>query len=397
MNIYFNHYLESNVMVIKDDNIVASDYKINMVVRNNLDNLLKLNISCMDGNVEMIYDISGKQNIEEYCLKEKLCFNEIKLLFKGLIKLSKDINRYLLNINHIILDVNYIFINNNADNIYFCYYINNNTEFYEGLRKMVQRLVMITSHSDRQAVEFIYGILNICENGSFLFSDIEKYINNFEREKDNLCINEITEADTYIKENANIENKDDSYYNDKHICGKNKNTRNGVLGAISNIFNSKTKESIKNFSNDEYYFNEPINSECVAKNKIEYIEKINNNKTIAYKKDNMIYEDTMYIGNSVNSYNRKLCSISGDSDIIINDYPFIIGKNEVKADGIIKDNSISRIHAKIEIINDNCYIIEDLNSKNGTYVNDERINPYEKIIINIGDKIKFSGFEYFFM
>lgn len=371
MNIYFNHYLESNVMVIKDDNIVANDYMINMVIRNNLDNLLKLSISCMDGNVEMIYDISGKQNIEEYCLKEKLCYEEIKLLFMGLIKLSKDISMYLLNINHIILDLNYIFINNSADNIYFCYYVNNKIEFYDGFKKMVQRLVMITSHSDRQAVEFIYGILNICENDSFLFSDIEKYINNFKQQKDNQCINIHTEED--------MESKEEIYIMDKNICGNNKSTKNGVLGVISNILSSKTKDSIKNCSDDEFYFNESTDVEYVAENKSEY------------------NEDTMFIGNSINSVNRKLCSISGDGDIIINNYPFIIGKNAGKADGIINDNSISRIHAKIEIINDNCYVIEDLNSKNGTYVNDERLNPYEKIIINIGDKVKFSFYEYFFM
>lgn len=393
MNILFKHYMESNVMIIKDDNILASDYMVNMIMRNDINNLLKLSVSCMDGNVELIYDISGKQSIEEYCLKEKLNYNEIKLVFKELIMLSKDVSRYLLDINHIILDVNYIFINNNADNIYFCYYINNNMEFYEGLKKIVQSLVMITSHSDRQAVEFIYGILSICEKDNFLFSDVEKYVDDFAEQKINLSIDECIEKETDVEENVKMEIQDKSCCNDKNIYEKKKIKRNGVIGTISNILNNKTKDNIKT-----YYDNDYINVDYVAENQSENIKITNYDKiNIDEKSNDIINEDTGYIGNAINFNNRKLCSISGGGDIIINDYPFIIGKNAGKADGIIKDNSVSRIHAKIEMINESCYVIEDLNSKNGTYVNDERLNPYEKVIINVGDKLKFSVFEYFFM
>lgn len=397
MNISFKHYMESNVMIIKDENILANDYMIDMIMKNNINNLLKLSISCMDGNVELVYDISGKQSIEGYCLKEKLVYNEVKLIFKSLVMLSKDVSRYLLDMNHILLDVDYIFINNNADNIYFSYYVNNNMEFYESLKKMVQRLVMITSHSDRQAVEFIYGILNICEKDNFLLSEIEEYMDNFAELKINLSVDENIKkknnVESNIEENVRMEIQDNNYGNEENVFEKKKVKKEGVIGVISNILNSKTKENIK-----PYYDNDYVNVTYVAENQSESMENMRHNKVNKDEKSNDIMnEDTIYIGNAVKLNNRKLCSISGEGDIVISDYPFVIGKNPGKADGIIKDNSISRMHAKIEMINESCYVIEDLNSKNGTYVNDERLNPYEKVVINIGDKLKFSAFEYFFM
>lgn len=325
-------------MVINDENIQVNDYKVNMLLNNSIENLLDLSISCVDGKVEMIYDISGKQSIEEYCIKEKLKYNEIKLIFEGIVNLNNNLDKYLLDIGHIILDTDCIFFNNNVNSTYFCYYINNKEEFYSSFRKMIQKLVMITSHSDKKAVEFIYGILELCERKDFLLIDIEEYVSSFELEKE-----KSTEKSTYM-------DKVDSY-------------------------------SLENNTMKIGY---------VAESQSETRENITTEKNISRS------EETSYIRDMVACENRKLISLSGRGDIIISEYPFVIGKTSGKANGIIKDNSISRLHAKIELINQECYVIEDLNSKNGTYVNDDKLNPYEKVVINIGDKLSFSNFEYIF-
>jgi pSer/pThr/pTyr-binding forkhead associated (FHA) protein/uncharacterized RDD family membrane protein YckC len=52
------------------------------------------------------------------------------------------------------------------------------------------------------------------------------------------------------------------------------------------------------------------------------------------------------------------------------------------------DNAISRQHLKLEIIEEKLYI-EDLNSRNKTYVNREPIIPGKSILLNHGDIIKF--------
>lgn len=70
---------------------------------------------------------------------------------------------------------------------------------------------------------------------------------------------------------------------------------------------------------------------------------------------------------------------------------FIIGKKPEAVDGVIEFNkTISRVHCKISYVN-NSYVIQDLESANGTYVNSVRIQKGEQISIKIGDKIRLSN------
>jgi pSer/pThr/pTyr-binding forkhead associated (FHA) protein len=65
----------------------------------------------------------------------------------------------------------------------------------------------------------------------------------------------------------------------------------------------------------------------------------------------------------------------------VTDKPLIVGRGE-DAGGRIEDESISRRHFVI-IPRDDAFFIEDLNSTNGTWVNDERLlEPRELQVFN---------------
>lgn len=403
MDIFFKHFMDSNVMVIKDNNILVNDYRINMLIKNDIKNLLKLNISCINGNVELLYDISCKQSLDEYCLKHQLNYRELRLIFDGIISIYNNLRRYLLNVNHIIMETKYMFLDNNTNDIYFCYYINHHVEFQDCLKNFVRKLVMVTSHSDRQAVELIYGVLNLCETEHFLFSAIEDYIHNYAEQEQSKVLQMNTENERYgIKylqsecedkpnENNNVISKDIDIHG--KINEKNKFIKEGVFGTLSGFFYNKSKSNA-----DMIYESNDKTFSFVEDNGQKEGKLVNDSLLCDGNMDNglLVNEGTCYIGDKQKSVKRVLMSLSGCNEIIINEYPFIIGKHVGKADGIIKDSSVSRLHAKIELINDKCYVIEDLNSKNGTYVNGERLNPYEKRIIEIGDRLTFSAFEYIF-
>ena len=62
-----------------------------------------------------------------------------------------------------------------------------------------------------------------------------------------------------------------------------------------------------------------------------------------------------------------------------------IGRSE-KSDIVFEDKTVSRLHARITKIDDDLFLLEDLDSTNGTYVNGGRItNPAE---VHISDKIE---------
>ena len=57
--------------------------------------------------------------------------------------------------------------------------------------------------------------------------------------------------------------------------------------------------------------------------------------------------------------------------------------------GLDQERSVSRRHAKLERRGRRLYLVEDLGTTNGTFVNGERISPGEPIEVNPGDLLRF--------
>ncbi|MCC8044045.1 MAG: FHA domain-containing protein [Clostridiales bacterium] len=73
--------------------------------------------------------------------------------------------------------------------------------------------------------------------------------------------------------------------------------------------------------------------------------------------------------------------------------PIYIGKIKGEADIILHAPTVSRMHARIQIREGICYL-KDMNSKNGTFVNGERLIPQEEREIVEGDRVSFANVEY---
>lgn len=74
---------------------------------------------------------------------------------------------------------------------------------------------------------------------------------------------------------------------------------------------------------------------------------------------------------------------------------FILGQNAYVADGIIDFNkAVSRIHCKV-IRTGSGFFVEDLESANGTYVNDVQVVPGRPVQINHGDVLRLANSNFF--
>jgi pSer/pThr/pTyr-binding forkhead associated (FHA) protein len=74
------------------------------------------------------------------------------------------------------------------------------------------------------------------------------------------------------------------------------------------------------------------------------------------------------------------------AEFTLSERPITIGRS-LDADVVIDDEKASRIHCGIRFL-DGTYQLRDLKSKNGTYVNEERI---ESVEIRSGDRIRVGG------
>lgn len=87
-----------------------------------------------------------------------------------------------------------------------------------------------------------------------------------------------------------------------------------------------------------------------------------------------------------------LMSVEGSSRFVIEQFPFVIGKNPQKVNGVINNPAVSRVHC--EIRKDNGLFLYDLNSANGTYLNGEKVMPNSPVNIRIGDIIRIANQKY---
>lgn len=75
--------------------------------------------------------------------------------------------------------------------------------------------------------------------------------------------------------------------------------------------------------------------------------------------------------------------------------PFFVGKLKKNVDYCLENEAISRYHAKI-FKEEEQYYITDLNSRNGTYINEQVLMPYQQKELQFGDEITFANIKYKF-
>ncbi|MHB8277103.1 MAG: FHA domain-containing serine/threonine-protein kinase [Candidatus Humimicrobiaceae bacterium] len=157
------------------------------------------------------------------------------------------------------------------------------------------------------------------------------------------------------------------------ITGKNPYSADTPL-AIINGHLYKTPVPLKNIRNDvpDYLIN--IINKCIAKNKN---DRFNSADEIIQALKSKKIEQTK------TKSKASLFWEEAQKAIVIKNEETFIGRGELN-NIILKDSHVSRKHSKITVLNGN-YIIEDLGSVNGTYVNGEKISMH---YLNNGDKIK---------
>ena len=87
---------------------------------------------------------------------------------------------------------------------------------------------------------------------------------------------------------------------------------------------------------------------------------------------------------------RKLTAFSGNLEIPLTYFPFLIGKSREMADFCLNEPGVSRLHVKIEE-KDGAYTITDLNSTNGTKVNGTLLEANATCSLEPGSEVEIAG------
>ncbi|MDD6811109.1 MAG: FHA domain-containing protein [Lachnospiraceae bacterium] len=108
-----------------------------------------------------------------------------------------------------------------------------------------------------------------------------------------------------------------------------------------------------------------------------------------------VNEETIFIDLRKTSQEYKLYALDkkNKKHIELTKFPFTIGKMAGYVDCALADDSVSRLHARIEKRENKLYLT-DMNSTNGTYKNGLRMEPSETVELEPGDEIRFGKLNY---
>ena len=98
---------------------------------------------------------------------------------------------------------------------------------------------------------------------------------------------------------------------------------------------------------------------------------------------------------SAEKKSRQLVPLDGGPPVSVGYSPFLIGKNEILADLCLTAPEVSRLHAKIEET-ENGYLVTDLNSTNGTFVDGRLLEANETCLLNPGSELAIASIRFRF-
>lgn len=347
-------YLSLKKMKIDEDN-----YQIQMILNNTIKGLLPIKIRNINNEKEFLYNITAMSSVNNVFERSLMRKDDLTKLVIEIKQLVENLKEYLLCGNNIKFDLNYIYYQAKQKQYNFVFCPVEVDDFDLQMKSLFNQVLDHINYNDREAVSLAYRLQEIAS-------------------RDNFTIDEMIELALDSKEKKNVivmeDDEDDLDINEDEIEEEQKET---ILERIKNIFHKREKED-RDESLENYF-----------------VEADEMEKEFGFETDNLSDEDaTVLLTQNAAEY-IVLKTTNRNPEIMVapRKFPFVLGKSRRSSDFRVSSDVVSRVHARL-----NCelgeFTIEDLNSTNGTFVNDERLKPHEIKPIERGDVIKLADIEF---
>lgn len=420
MEVSYRKNLSRSYMCIEEQGQPLESYELHMLEGHSISNLLHLQTVLSEGKYRYLYDISGKQQIEDYFAGKKISYETLQRFLFSVHSVCADLSEYLLREGGLCLEQEFIYVNLEDGSWQFTYLPFYDKNLPEAFEACMEQLLRKLDHQDKEAVELGYHVYQLCAGGNIDIGQILKAA--LEKRQLSLGKKLPKEAGGNVWENA-------------ADLGKCKEAEEEVQKIETHDRVSLPKRRWRQkLENCKMQFKETIEkylpglSRIFARvfEKVEFTEKKTQQNKAAIsektgKKDNR--PDALAgLPKSAKEVEVKIAKEPGSpslsteilsvrekeplgklvykgvhdcEDILVEGEEFLLGKNSEQVSGVILAEGVSRLHARITC-EENKYFIEDLNSTNGTYLNEIALEYHQPQELKSGDKIRFGAEEYIF-
>ena len=385
------------------------DYRMKMLESNQPEGFLNMTVRTVDGINRVLYRISSCVAMDDYLIKKTFSWEEMHNLIKSFMAVFDSVENYMMDYDGVILKPEHIYTDGRGKWM-FAYYSGKKTGFYEDIKQLFEFIIRHVDHKDVRGVTAAYGIYKrICEeniNPETLF-DIE--IGN---DDEGIVEKEYKPIQTIIPEICTDEAEEKDYTKIYALYIGIGVYAIMLIYVVMGVFISGIR--IGNVGQGIYIFmliiiicggiaayrwyqhNKSLFVRIITKQVEVPFEKTDIRVIIPAKSpDNEL--TTILTEEPVNTRHfLKWSDAGGYKEYELNDKITIIGSAADRADCVISEKGISRVHARISN-EDLKYYVKDMNSANGTKVNGRELACYELCEIKTNDRIELGNKECIFI
>jgi hypothetical protein len=323
------------------ENQELDDFQIEMTQRNQVPGLLNFTIE--DGAI--VYDTESMTSLESYLQGHTLTTKGFRQLLENFIAVMEDSVLYYLDKNNYVISSSYIYVSHDLTEMKIAY-------------------LPLLDKEDSDSQE------NKCPVRAFLYNVLMPRVKiNFEEEW-LFLLKGISQLNSFGETSMPLDRINAIFVNEQVI------EKSKEIQVMSQAPIKTEKEITKDSLKEKLFGRFKKNSPLAQKN--EASQDISTKTTVLRSEESsgrLIALDNKYV------------------DITLNKETLIVGRHKKTADILLNDPTIGKLHAEL-ICEKETYYLRDLNSVNGTFINEERLMPYEMKAISSGDHIKFSTIIY---
>ena len=387
-------------------------YRLQMLVNNKIHKLLPCAYSEIDGKLYVYYDISDKSGIKEYFSEKRVDEKGLRLLIEGMADVLDELGKYLISPDYLLALPGDIFIDAAGSEISFVCYPFVRSDISEKLLRLSEFLLSKLKLNDSGAIYYGYAFYQACAEGKISSGILRKILTESPEPKENGSEKREAERSAYEQSVW------DSFFNDEeNVSGNSRKAedRKNDKKAKKNKESVKVKTAEKKSSrrNDEEsdsaldglfgLFRKKAEKTGPSGRRGSDSEDWMKSENAGFARASVMINPqsesyTKAAGNACqvreesSAYARLVPDRAGSS-IVLKDSRYIVGKKCAGADIISASDKVSRIHARL-VKDDGSYLLTDMSSQNGTFVNGRKIVPGSQVRLLDRDRVRFGDVEY---
>jgi hypothetical protein len=417
------------VEVVQKEEIIH--YQVRIMQENSTAQLLTLHKKQLDDRIYFFYDITSKITLEQLLKLRRFKRNEFLWVIKSMLTALKLSGVYLLQEGSFLLSSEYIFINPVTLEVSIAYIpVKSNQDICNSLRAwLIDLIAYKASFVDASEGDYAFMLLGFLKSEDFNLVQLEKMLDGLALQKPTPPM-ELAAKQPEITKKLNISISPQSSKMPKNALAAiilqifylalaaliirlymyntyslDMSKLSGILiviGALDFLTITKLKLLIK--AEKPCDVKEKVAKKVVVnKVKGKKGDKINKNTKIEAA---TVIEQTAFV-NPKDLETRLLigtdkvcpilidCNSSTPEKIYIDKPSFLFGRLKHHCDYVSVNRAVGKLHAEI-VARGGMYYLKDLNSRNGTFVNGERILSNVEYILQNNDRVSFANSEYKF-